>query len=85
MMLNKKSDYILGDEDVVLVFDFVKFVSGDFKALFGDLLALELFPKSFDFMILESDISFDIFFGGVEHCKFFYFINNPNYQLTLTY
>ena len=56
-------------------FDFIEFFFVDFEGLFGDFLSLDLFIEGFDLVVFEGDISFDIFFGGVEHDKFFYFIN----------
>ena len=56
-------------------FDFIKFFFGNFKGLLSDFFGIDLFFESFDLVVFEGDISFDIFFGGVEHDKFFYFIN----------
>ena len=56
-------------------FDFIEFFFGDFKGLLGYFFGIDLFFESFDLVVFEGDISFDIFFGGVEHDKFFYFIN----------
>ena len=60
--------YVLSEEDVVLKFDFFKFFSGDLKAVLSDFFGLNLIFKGLDFVIFESDISFDVFFRRVEHC-----------------
>ena len=68
LMLYKKEMYVFGKEDVVLKFGFFKFFSGDFKAVLSDFFSLDLIFESLDFVIFESDISLDVFFGRVEHC-----------------
>ncbi len=68
LVLNCKKRYVLSEEDVVLKFDFFEFFSGDFKAVLSDFFGLNLIFKGFDFVIFESDISFDVFFRRVEHC-----------------
>ena len=68
LMLDKRKRYIFGKEDVVLKFGFLKFFSGDFKAVLSDFFCFDLIFESLDFVIFESDIPLDVFFGRVEHC-----------------